>query len=499
MKKQGPVIRSYEVKTGPVTRAKAATMVSHEPLRAPPQRPNNKQRRVGRTMKVALNENNAMVPYVATLQNKRRAILKDISNMCSDSSNKNFFNVAKMQIKPCTQVVLSDELKAKVAFDLNIPEFSPTALNIELLHDVENIGKVKKVQCMEVLKRKENANPLCVDDSSLTTHVEEKFSGKKNVFIAETVKECIQRLARKKQNKKDVKVAFCEYHHSSSYLGVPDIDSEFTNPQMCSLYACEIYTNLRVAELLRRPFTNFMGKVQRDIDQRMRGILIDWLVEVSEEYKFVPDTLYLTVYAIDHFLSENYIERKRLQLLGVTCMLIAAKYEEICTPRVEEFCFITDNTYTKGDVLKMEYEVLNNLGFRLSVPTVKTFLRRFLRAAQKSYCVPLLILEYMANFLAELTLIEYSFLKFLPSLTAASAVFLARWTLDQSDHPWNCTLEHYTMYKSSDLQSAVLEMQDLQQNSRNSPLSAIRDKYMQEKYEQVAERRSPEFSPSLFL
>lgn len=48
------------------------------------------------------------------------------------------------------------------------------------------------------------------------------------------------------------------------------------------------------------------------------------LSQVSEEYKLVPDTLYLTVYLIDRFLSRNYIERQRLQLLGITSMLVAS-------------------------------------------------------------------------------------------------------------------------------------------------------------------------------
>ncbi|KAA8521743.1 hypothetical protein F0562_012416 [Nyssa sinensis] len=140
-------------------------------------------------------------------------------------------------------------------------------------------------------------------------------------------------------------------------------------------------------------------------------------------------------------------------------MLIASKYEEICAPRVEEFCFITDNTYTRGEVLKMESQVLNFLGFQLSVPTTKKFLRRFTQAAQFCYKVPSVELEFLANYLAELTLVEYSFLRFFPSLVAASAVFLARWTLDQSNHPWNPTLEHYTSYKTLELKSTATEVQ----------------------------------------
>ncbi|KAJ0257088.1 Cyclin-A2-4 [Hirschfeldia incana] len=226
---------------------------------------------------------------------------------------------------------------------------------------------------------------------------------------------------------------------SSTALDLPkftDIDSDDKDPLLCCLYAPEIYYNLRVSELKRRPVPDFMERIQKDVTQSMRGILVDWLVEVSEEYTLVPDTLYLTVYLIDWFLHGNYLERQRLQLLGITCMLIASKYEEINAPRIEEFCFITDNTYTRDQVLEMENQVLAHFSFQIYTPTPKTFLRRFIRAAQASYLRPRLELECLASYLTELTLIDYHFLKFLPSVIAASAVFLAKWTLDQSNHPW---------------------------------------------------------------
>lgn len=112
----------------------------------------------------------------------------------------------------------------------------------------------------------------------------------------------------------------------------------------------DIYTEILFfffffVQLDQRPSTSYMVQVQRDISPSMRGILIDWLVEVlstskhllrvrtsinaislqvSEEYKLASDTLYLAVNLIDRFLSNNYIEKRRLQLLGVTCMLIAS-------------------------------------------------------------------------------------------------------------------------------------------------------------------------------
>lgn len=278
---------------------------------------------------------------------------------------------------------------------------------------------------------------------------------------------------------------------SKNYM---DIDNH-KDPQMCSAYAAEIYHHLRMAELKRRPSGDFMESVQQDINSSMRGILVDWLVEVAEEYKLVPDTLYLTVSYIDRFLSGNLVTRQRLQLLGVACMLIASKYEEICAPQVEEFCYITDNTYNRDEVLEMERRVLNHLHFELTGPTTKSFLRRFVRAAQAGQKSPTLQLEFLGNYLAELTLLEYSFLHFLPSMVAAAAVFVAKVTLSPSCRPWNLTLQHYSGYKPSELKECIKAIHELQKNTKSCTLPAIREKYRQHKFKCVATLAPPAIIP----
>ncbi|KAL0316960.1 UNVERIFIED_CONTAM: Cyclin-A1-1 [Sesamum calycinum] len=229
---------------------------------------------------------------------------------------------------------------------------------------------------------------------------------------------------------------------------IVDVDDNLDDPQLCATIACDIYKHLRASEAKKRPATNFMERVQKDINASMRAILIDWLVEVAEEYRLVPDTLYLTVNYIDRYLSGNVMDRQRLQLLGVACMMIASKYEEICAPQVEEFCYITDNTYFKDEVLQMESAVLNYLKFEMTAPTPKCFLRRFVRAAQGVNEAPLLQLECMANYVAELSLLEYSMLCFAPSLIAASSIFLAKFILVPSKRPW--TNLHTTKFDSFD-------------------------------------------------
>ena len=73
-----------------------------------------------------------------------------------------------------------------------------------------------------------------------------------------------------------------------------------------------------------RPLIDYIEKVQKDVTPNMRGVLVDWLVEVAEEYKLLSDTLYIAVSYIDRFLSLRTVNRQKLQLLGVSAMLIAS-------------------------------------------------------------------------------------------------------------------------------------------------------------------------------
>ena len=92
---------------------------------------------------------------------------------------------------------------------------------------------------------------------------------------------------------------------------------------------------------------------QTDINDKMRAILVDWLVEVHLKFKLMPETLYLTVNLIDRFLAKKPVTRKNLQLVGVTAMLIASKYEEIWAPEVRDFVYISDKAYTREQILGM--------------------------------------------------------------------------------------------------------------------------------------------------
>ncbi|WOK97498.1 hypothetical protein Cni_G06206 [Canna indica] len=270
------------------------------------------------------------------------------------------------------------------------------------------------------------------------------------------------------------------------------------------VYALDIYQHLRSMELeaKRRPLANYMASVQRDVTANMRGILVDWLVDVAEEYKLVSDTLYLTVSYIDRFLSINAINKERLQLLGVSAMLIASKCEEITPPNVEDFCYISDNTYTKKEVVKMETDILKVLNFEMSSPTIKTFLSfdgllmlSSLNLMQNSS----MVLDFLGSYLAELSLLDYGCVQFLPSVIAASAIYLARFTMDPSTHPWSKKLKQYTDYSVVDLRDCVRALHDLQLKRKASHFTAISEKYKQQMFQYVSELVPPVDIPSIYF
>ncbi|KAL9240871.1 hypothetical protein vseg_015043 [Gypsophila vaccaria] len=279
-----------------------------------------------------------------------------------------------------------------------------------------------------------------------------------------------------------------------------DVEPDSDDPQMCGPYVAGIYHYLRDMEKeeKRRATADYMQKIQKDVSANMRGILVDWLVELAEEFKVIPDTLYLTVSHIDRYLSSKPINRQRLQLLGVSSMLIASKYEEIDPKPVEKFVDMTENTYTKQEVVDMEADVLKSLNYEMGNPTVKTFLRMFARVAQVDPKDPDLQLEFLGYYFSELSLLDYGSVKFLPSTIAASAIFLAKFTIQPKEHPWSSDLQSYTGYKPSDLSECVLRLQDFQLAKRGGSLVAIRNKYKQHKFKCVSTLTSPEIPASYF-
>lgn len=111
---------------------------------------------------------------------------------------------------------------------------------------------------------------------------------------------------------------------------------------------------------LSDPFKN-----QLEINKRMRGILINWLLEVHMKFNLKLRTMFLTCNILDRFLEFKHIPKKKLQLVGIASFLIASKYEDIYPPEIDDFCYLCENIFTKNDIIECESEILSFLNFDL--------------------------------------------------------------------------------------------------------------------------------------
>ncbi|CAF1413699.1 unnamed protein product [Adineta ricciae] len=227
-------------------------------------------------------------------------------------------------------------------------------------------------------------------------------------------------------------------------------------------YRQSIFDHLRSVEHVYAPKINFM-KNQSDVNASMRTVLVDWLVEVTDEYKLTNDTLFLCVQYVDRFLSTVNVTRSKLQLLGTTCMYVAAKYEEMYPPALEEFSFITDNTYDCKHILRMEQIVIKMLNFSLSGPTSYTFLQYYLTHLKSSTSFNLdddtqQCLMLLSTYLCTLTLLhDRPFSSYRSSLIAASCLVFAFQLLNLKPMSTS-TLKQLTTYTEFDLNECKLAL-----------------------------------------
>ncbi|XP_059441345.1 putative cyclin-B3-1 [Corylus avellana] len=224
---------------------------------------------------------------------------------------------------------------------------------------------------------------------------------------------------------------------------LPSID-DFRNQLEVAEYVDEIYQYYWVTEAQNVSLANYMS-IQTNITAHMRGILINWLIEVHFKFDLMQETLYLMVALLDRYLSQATIKKNELQLVGLTALLLASKYEDFWHPRVKDLISISAESYTRDQMLAMERLVLKQLKFRLNVATPYVFMLRFLKASQSDTK-----LEHLAFYLIELCVVEYEALKYKPSLLCASAIYVARCTLHMTP-AWTPLLCKHSRYEESQL------------------------------------------------
>lgn len=264
---------------------------------------------------------------------------------------------------------------------------------------------------------------------------------------------------------------------------VVDIDKDdYSNPQLCAEYAQEIYQYMHKLERKFHVNPRYMSQ-RTTITDKMRAILVDWLIQVHNRFRLLQETLYITVSILDRFLSIYDPTKDELQLIGVSAMLLACKYEEMYCPEISDFVYITDNTYKKGQIRKMEGIIFKQLEFSVGKPLCLHFLRRNSKAGEVDG-----VKHTMAKYFMELSLVDYGCMKFLPSEIAAAALYIAMKADDGSE--WTPTCEYYSMYPESKLLPCARRVASLITKTLdgNAKLKAVYNKYSTPKFMEISKR-----------
>ncbi|KAL2005864.1 hypothetical protein VTN00DRAFT_10357 [Thermoascus crustaceus] len=225
---------------------------------------------------------------------------------------------------------------------------------------------------------------------------------------------------------------------------VADLDTEdLDDPLMAAEYVVEIFDYLKELEGETLPNPDYIEH-QPDLEWKMRGILVDWLIEVHTRFRLLPETLFLAVNIIDRFLSAEVVALDRLQLVGVAAMFIASKYEEVLSPHVANFSHVADETFSDKEILDAERHILATLDYNMSYPNPMNFLRRISKA--DNYDIQT---RTLGKYLMEISLLDHRFMEYRQSHVAAAAMYLARLILDRG--PWDATLAHYAGYTEEEI------------------------------------------------
>ena len=224
--------------------------------------------------------------------------------------------------------------------------------------------------------------------------------------------------------------------------------------------------------------SNYMT-TQKDINEKMRAILVDWLVDVTEKFQMAPQSLFMTVDLLDRYLSKKQMERSKLQLLGITCLMIIGKYEEIYPPLLKDYIAVCDNAFENKEILKMEAEVLSTLNFLVERSCSFIFLEH-LEEKIGLKKKPLFFVKYIL----ENSLVMMKCLKFSSLELVLGAVFLVKKIFKIGG--WDEKLGEIADVSEIKTKICARDLYMMMKEMDNSELTAIKRKFAQPDFLEVS-------------
>ena len=266
--------------------------------------------------------------------------------------------------------------------------------------------------------------------------------------------------------------------------------SNINNVQIPKDYLNIIYYNLLVEEnkeLVPKPVHTYM-KNQKEINDQMRSILVDWIIDVHHKFGFTDETLFMTILIIDRYCSIEQVTRIKYQCLGITALMIACKHEEINVPKVEDFIYITDNAYTKDEVFQMENDVLSKLHFSLLYPSPIKFyeyLSLHFNFSKKYHM--------LGKYLMESFLLDLKYIKYKPSIISCACTYIVMKFFKMSNYRQSYDKKFYLVNENINTISSGLGVKDCAQdicvyvdNINNTNLLSCQKKYTKPEFESVS-------------
>ena len=349
---------------------------------------------------------------------------------------------------------------------------------------------------IDINKLNNNSNLIKINDINTNTNINKKEANKKNkirifhidkIPKTEKTKEetnVVENLADKEKEKEKEKDKEKDKEKPNYFY----LDFNFQNSQenivFAGEYLEEIYMNLLLEECQStiKPKMGYMNN-QPEINDIMRAILIDWIVDIHLKFKLRQETLFMTIWLIDTYLSFAFVQRDRLQLLGITCLLISCKSHEIYYPQQTKLIEATDNAYTKEEMLTMENQILKKLNFYIVCPNPIDFyniLSKMFNFDKKHY--------YLGNYFIESALVNYQILKYSSSVVASSCAYLVMkyYRLDGYQKLYNNFIIN-EKYPEDVIKDAAKEIYMLVDNLSKTKFKAVKNKYSSAQFEKVAE------------
>ena len=389
-----------------------------------------------------------------------------------DKSKKMTYN--KFEEKGSKKRKENKNRKKLALLGLNKPNSSrnPQILNLNLASNIDINIDINNI----------NNNNL-IKSSDISTNINKKETNKKNkiqIFRIDKVpknpneKENQNLIKKEKEEKEKPDYLYLNFNFQNSQENISYVGD----------YLEEIYVNLLLEETqaTTKPKFGYMD-TQPEINEIMRAILIDWIIDVHLRFNLRQETLFMTIWLIDTYLSFAFVHRDKLQLLGITCLLISCKSHEIYYPQNDKLIEMTDNAYSKEEMLTMENEILKKLNFFIVCPNPIDFyniLSKMFNFEKKQY--------YLGNYFIESALVNYQILKYSSSVIASSCTYLVMkyYRINGYQKLYNNFIIN-EQFPEDVIKDAAKEIYVLVDNLSKSKFKSVKKKYSLTQFENVSE------------